>query len=178
MSFFPCLYLIFSCFYQTPLSPVHPCLRLCPSINVCLCASVFLCVLSPLSSLLFLLCRSFCPCHWLLLSQPSVKTPQEHHSVKFLLCPLLCPPPPGQISFSLFLSCYGSSTHSRWIVLFLTSTTKNHWKVIFITQFITSRMMEASIQSASVLFTSDDMLDPAYRSSAAVCWLYLLQSSF
>lgn len=76
-------------------------------VSVCQCLSLRVCLFmcfSPLYSFLFFFCQSFRPCHWLSLSQPSVKTPQEHHSVKFFLCPLLCPPLLGQIGFSLFLS--------------------------------------------------------------------------
>lgn len=79
MSFFPCLYLIWmyiSLFLSCPSLPLSLSLYQCLSLCVCL----FMCFFP---SLLFFFCRSFRPCHWLSLSQPSVKTPQELHSVKF-----------------------------------------------------------------------------------------------
>lgn len=107
---------------KSPLPPVHLCLRLCLSINVCLCASVFLCVFSPLFSFL---CRSLCPYHWLSLSQPSVKTSQEHHSVNFFLCPLLCPLNWFKLASHSFFLLMIILAHSCWVILFLITTNKN-----------------------------------------------------
>lgn len=80
----PLIWMYFFLFLSNLLFLVLSCVCLCQchslSMFVSTCASV-LCVW-----VFFLLSFSLLPfCHWPLLSPPSVKTPQEHHPVKFLL---------------------------------------------------------------------------------------------
>lgn len=106
---------------KSPLPPVHLCLRLCLSINVCLCTFVFLCVFSPLSSLL---CRSLCPC--LAVSTFGENFPGAPLG-KFLPLSSTLSSPTGSnwlLTLSFFLVVI-IPAHSRWVVLFLINTNKN-----------------------------------------------------
>lgn len=103
---------IFSCFYQTPLSclvSVFVGLSLSLSMFVSVCLSVSLCVFSspslPAPPLLLLSPSFFLSLSLTLAVSTFGETPQEHHPVKFFLCP---PPPP--------LCPLFSTTGSNWLL--------------------------------------------------------------